>query len=480
MLKTKTLEKYFLGKLYENSSKEITNLSFDSRDCTKGSAFFAFSGTVLNGNDYINEAIERGAILIVSNTLPCKLNEDISYFITDDNIRRVYSFLSHLFFNEPSKKLKIIGITGTDGKSSTAYFTYQLFHLLGIKAAILSTVYSDDGSGIKPSPFRQSTPDAFPLQSFLNDCVNNKVEYLVLETTSHALSCEFARLEGIEFIASIYTNITSEHLEFHKTHSSYVNAKCNLIDKTKGNVFAYSTNREIVKIRDKAKEKLIELTLPNIISRDMFKQTFIFDSKEYTLPFAQIYQTENAFSAAYALSTILNISLDSILSEFVNLKGVDGRFELVENDLGLNLIIDFAHTENSFNSLFSFMREINPNSRFITVFGSGGNRDRDKRAKMGKIADLYSSLIIITEEDPRSEGSNQIALDIISGIERRNKVFFIDKREEAIKMAISLADPTDTVFFLGKGHERSIQYEKESRYYNERKAIEEVLKKWTY
>lgn len=476
MISIKELANKLSGKLINPIDKEISCLEYDSRSVKKDSCFFAFLGTHSNGYDFIDQAISNGAIMVVTNKLPKKINNNVSYLLSDENTRKLYAKASSFFFSQPQEKLKIIGITGTDGKTSTTDYTYQLLNSLGFKTGLISTVYIDDGSGKTHSETRQSTPEAFYIHSFLDRCVKNNVEYVVMECTSHALSEEYARVEGINFISSIYTTVSSEHLEFHKTLERYYDAKANLARNTYSNIFIYSDCPLLDKIKSIARHRVIELTKPEITNRTISSTTFFLDGNYYTIPLFGEYNIYNLYEAIMLTSRVTKTPIELILTKCSTIKPVEGRFNVynINNHI---VIIDFAHTPDSYEKLFSAFRFVDKTSPITAVFGSAGDRDKSKRKGLGEVASKYANTIILTEEDPRSENVIDISLDILEGVDKnKSHIYTEEKREDAIRLALKIAKPNSVIFLLGKGHERSISYNGYIRPYLEEKALLEISK----
>ncbi|MBR1919770.1 MAG: UDP-N-acetylmuramoyl-L-alanyl-D-glutamate--2,6-diaminopimelate ligase, partial [Spirochaetales bacterium] len=240
---TKDLLSRISGNVKIARDYEISSLCYDSRDCILHSAFFCFKGTRTDGNLFIRKAIQNGARCIITDQeIREELPDDVSYAVTRENTRRCYAIASGAFFQNPARSMKVIGVTGTDGKSSTSYFIYQLLLALGHRCGLSSTVSVDNGSGLRNAPWRQSTPEAFLLHSFLKQAKDNRCEYMVIEATSHALSTEYDRLAGIHFDTSCITRISSEHLDFHRTLKNYVSSKLRLFRNTKNSAFVYENN----------------------------------------------------------------------------------------------------------------------------------------------------------------------------------------------------------------------------------------------
>lgn len=458
---------------------KIEFLAYDSRAVVKNSAFFCFSGTQTNGNKYIKEAISNGATLIVTNEVE-ELISGISYFITKTSIRTLYAKASAFFFDYPATKLSVIGITGTDGKSSTSDFTYQLLNKLGYKIGLSSTVFVDIGEGKSTNNFHQSTPEAFVIQSLLAKAVENNCKYFVLEATSHALSKEYDRLNSIEYSYCAYTTISSEHLEFHKTYHQYIEAKANLAKKTQNKVLIYSNNKALSEIKAIAGDKLYRLTPPLIIKQELEELEFLYEDNLYMLPFGQNYNLENAFEAASLVSLITNKPLNSVLPLLRNLTKVKGRFTLVPNSIGRTIIVDFAHTPDSYHKVLSECRKLNHDSSFIAVFGSSGKRDCSKRAQMGLEIARYCSAMIITEDDPRGEDLtttfNELTSAIPPFLKTRINIIQEDDRTEAIRKALALSQTGDFIFLLGVGAQTQIDYGTYTKPWNEVETVSKLLR----
>lgn len=469
------------GTLTCKRDKIIKGLYYDSRDVKPNSAFFCFSGTRTNGIKYVDAAIKNGAVLIISNE-ELEKEDNIAYLITSDPIRSLYSKASSVFFDHPDRKLKMIGITGTDGKSSTADFIHQLLNMYNRKTGLLTTVSVCDGKTKRGNKYRQSTPEAFYVNKILNDAVNNDCEYFVLEATSHALSDEYDRLNMIEFSTSAYTNISSEHLEFHKTYESYIDAKCKLAGKTKERIFVYDTNKEIERIKETATNAKFEiLTCPKIIRQNKNGMVFVYDNTEYDLKFWQEYNLENAFEAANITSYLTKIPLYAVLKKLVFLKVVKGRFKQIRTGLKRNIIIDFAHTPDAYKKLLSESRKVFQHGNFIAVFGSSGKRDSSKRPDMGLEISKYCSTMIITEDDPRGEDLEDIFNQLISKIptprQKEIKIIRIDDRKEAIKKAIDLSQKGDSLFLLGLGAQKQIDLGDKFKNFDESKIVYDLIRK---
>lgn len=465
----------------DGNTETVSSLEYSSKECRPGSAFFCFSGLHTDGSLYIADACAHGAVLAVTDHMPDEKVDGIEYIVTEKNIRSMYALSASAFFDNPWKKLVMIGVTGTDGKSSTSDFIYQLLKMQGKKCALLSTIYMDNGKGREYSPYRQSTPEAFQVQSFLHSALENGCTHAVIECTSHALSPEYDRLAGVHFIASAFTKISSEHMEFHKSMERYIGAKLRLATNTEmKNAFIYSDNKALSFMDDETAGKFTILEKPTVESINEDHIDYRYSGRSYTFPFSEEYMLQNGFEAAALVSRITEKPLSEVLEDARELKHIRGRSEHIQNTIGRNIIIDFAHTPDSFNSLFAAYRKLYKDGAFIAVFGAAGNRDTSKRAGLGMEAARFCEHIIITEEDPREESDEKIADDIISGIPEglrsRRDIRVIDDRRSAIRCALELSNAGDTIFFLGKGHETSMEKRGVKIPYSEYAVVEEELR----
>lgn len=465
------------GILYSKDPfKELSTLCYDSREAVNDCAFFCFSGTQTNGERFIDQATKKGASLVVTENENVERVEGISYFISSLPTRTLFAKASALFFNYPSRKLTMIGITGTDGKTSTSYFTYQLLKLFDKKIGLLNTVYYSDGNTLLRNDTHMSTPESFFVNRSIAEAVNNGSSFFVLEATSHALSQEFNRLCDITYDFSAYTNISSEHLEFHKTYPRYIDAKCNLARRTKERLFIYDTNKELEKVLKSASSDKVVLTCPKIIKNDLVALTFSHNRKCYTLPFGQSYNLENAFEAANIVSSALNIELDKVLEKLQYLMPVKGRFQMIKNEIRRNIIIDFAHTPKAYQALMESTLPFKKDHAFIAVFGSSGKRDSSKRPDMGRTLSLYCDHLIITEDDNRGEDLKTIYEELTSKIDDKDKVIRCDDREKAIKTALNISSPGDFIFLLGLGPQIGIDKGSYTKDWDEEEVVKKLIK----
>ena len=482
-------------RFHGNSDPMVANVSFSSKTCTEGSMFIAVEGLHVDGHSFIPEAIERGAVVVVHANRLARYHGDILY-IRHPNPRRVASMFAYaLALPLPQS---IIGVTGTDGKSTTCEFLWKLLNDRGIRCALLSTVSLDDGSGYRSSPYRQSTPEVPELYAFLRTCRENGVSTVVLEATSHGLSDTGARLADISFAGAIYTSPTSEHLEFHKSLEQYIEAKMNLARQVASGgwivlpkTFPYrrwvssaspSEVREYLHALDEDHDgtALSAATLDSSLeSRSITVSTPTDDPVTVHIPYGPACFSENALGAMLAAHLVTGQPLANIAAAAQTFGRVPGRYEIVRTQDPCTILIDFAHTADAFERLFGHVRSSHPEGRLVAVFGAAGERDSSKRLPMGKAAGRWCDVVFLTDEDPRKESPSQILNELQIGIESEQtstRIIRIHDRTCAIKSALDLCDrPEDVLLLLGKGHESSIQYAEGPRPWNERKVVEELL-----
>ncbi|EEF84697.1 UDP-N-acetylmuramoyl-L-alanyl-D-glutamate--2,6-diaminopimelate ligase [Borreliella spielmanii] len=483
------LIKYVKGSL----NLEISGVTYSSKLVLPRFVFFALPGIRFDGHDFIEMAIQKGSNVIVCSRDLDFYSPNVTYIKVDDfSIRKFMSNFSNIFYDEPSKKLKVIGVTGTDGKSSVCYYIYLLLKKRGIKVGFVSTVFFDDGSGsLIKNPYRQSTPESTEIHAFLSNMVKNGVQYAVLESTSHGLDFETARLIDVNYFAAVFTNIGHDHLEFHGTIRNYVNVKLGLFQSVSDDAGFGVINLDDVYSSDfkNAIKKSFTYSLKN--SQADFFVSFIDEKTDSTRfefyykgikYFANVnllgsFNVENVMAALILVSKLLNIDIQDIVDELVCIKSLDGRMDSINLGQNFSVIIDYAHTPGAFSKLFPIFKRFAIN-RLISVFGSAGERDVAKRFLQGQISDIYSDLILLCDEDPRGENSMCIIKDIAKGIVNKvvnRDLFFIPDRRQAIEKAISLARAGDLVVALGKGHESSIIYKNREMFWNEQEVVKNAI-----
>jgi len=458
---------------FSGKEMDVTALEYDSRNCRSGSVFFAFPGIHSNGSDHIADAIEHGAVAVVAETqVACP----VPLYVTK-NVHHAFALMCAAFHDYPARRLTIIGVTGTDGKSTTCEYLHQLLLEQGIHSGLIGTVSLDNGNGKGPSPYRQSTPEAGELQGFLHDCVENGLSVVILECTSHALSPAYDRLAGITYDIAIVTTVTSEHLEFHKTLASYVDAKCNLVRRVKdgGTFIGTRDNPHLDEFLEKANPKARHIIIGDDLTVEKKEASFLWKGTEYPVSVGEPVLVGNAILAAVAASVLTKTTLSSNFIRLSHLGPVDGRMVRIPNDRGLILLIDFAHTADAYAKLFPFIAGKKGSGRLLALFGCAGERDTSKREPMGKIASHYADALFLTDEDPRQEGIVAIDRDILRSAEKK-PFFEIEDRRKAIRAMLAYAKKGDTLLFLGKGHEHSIEKNGKKYPWNEREEVVSALK----
>lgn len=461
MILSKLLNNLDVLDINGNICINIDNIQYDSRKVTSGSLFICIKGFKSDGHAYINDCIDKGAAaFLVENDINYYGSKEVT-FIKVKNTRNSMAKLAANFYNDPTSKMDIIGVTGTNGKTSITTFLKQILEK-DSKVGLIGTIKIDDGKHEIIS--NNTTPESMDLQKHFYNMVINECKYCAMEVSSHSL--ELKRVEAIDFKIGIFTNLTPDHLDFHRDLDDYRNAKEKLFYKT--------SEANIINIDDNHGEIIYNniKNLPTKAFTYSIEKNADFMAKDVSLKPEGVYYTlvtptyeEKIFVpvpgkftvyntlAVIATCYILNIPIDIIKRKLEETKGVAGRFENIKNDLGINVIVDYAHTPDALENVLKTAREFTE-GKVITVFGCGGDRDRTKRPLMGKIAQEYSDLPIVTYDNPRTEDPDKIIKDIIEGMDTNIKEYLIIKdRKEAIYKAIEEAKEKDIVMIVGKGHE---------------------------
>ena len=454
---------------YKNlEDRRITGIVSDSREVKKGSLFVAIRGQQFDGHDFILEAVEKGAVAVVG---------EIPNYIQVENSRKALGLLTSAWYNFPARKLKVIGVTGTDGKTTTVNLIYSILKAAGKKVGMVSTVSAQIGEKFYETGLHTTTPEPRELWKFLDLMVKEGCEHVVLEVTSHALDQE--RVAGIDFEIGVLTNISPEHLDYHRNFKDYLATKIKLLKKAELAV----VNKDDPSY-DQVKSLIPKLLTYGIKSDADFKAesirvasrgtSFRVGERVFETALLGKYNVYNIL-AAIAATRSLGIDWGSIEKGIENLGALPGRFEKIENDRGLNIVIDFAHTPNALEKVLKLCSKLKASgSRLIVVFGCAGERDRQKRPKMGEIAAHLADFVVLTAEDPRTEDVNDIIKQIAVGCRRAVK---IADRREAINYAVRrLAQADDWVLLCGKGHEKSMCYGKKEYPWSEHEAVRKALK----
>jgi UDP-N-acetylmuramoyl-L-alanyl-D-glutamate--2,6-diaminopimelate ligase len=440
-------------------SAKISNVAFDSRNVIKGSLFVAIKGTQSDGHAYISSAIEKGATAIVCEDLPGKMPDDITFIKVPDSSSSL-GIIAANFYDNPTDILKLIGVTGTNGKTSIVTLLYHLFRGMGYKCGLISTIRVLINDREKPAT--HTTPDPVQLNSYFAEMVKLGCEYCFMEVSSHAIHQH--RIAGLNFRGGIFTNITRDHLDYHVTFDNYLNAKKSFFDQLTINAFA------LVNSDDKHSKVMIQncaalkktYGLKNnadfktkIIESDLNGMHLQMNGHEFYTNRVGNFNASN-LTAVYGTASLLGVDEQTILTGMSIPVTVQGRFEILHGSQNIIGIVDYAHTPDALENVLSAIHEVNTmNGRIITVFGCGGNRDKGKRPMMGKIAAELSDMAVITSDNPRFEDPELIISEIEKGVDMllRKKTLSITDRENAIKTACRLAQPNDIILVAGKGHE---------------------------
>ncbi|MBN2861147.1 MAG: UDP-N-acetylmuramyl-tripeptide synthetase [Sphaerochaetaceae bacterium] len=471
----------------------IGSITYHSASAEKHTAFIALKGTRSDGHLYIEQAIENGANLIIHSRHLSSYHRDVTYLQCSHPQLLAAQIAYDLHGPYPQQ---LIGITGTDGKSSTAVFLYRFLTASGKKCGLLSTISIDDGSGCRATPYRQSTPEPEVLYPFLSRCYQNGLDTVVLEATSHALSHQTGRLYPLTFSHAIVQTISSEHLDFHQSLEQYVDDKMNLVRqlRERGHVIFSTENRYCSQIRTAMKGCSAALTYSvdaghsgstaqmvstgASLNQRSFTLTSAHQSLSASTAFAPPFFLENIAAAAVTAQDITGKPHATFLTPPSLCEAIEGRYQVVPCGDNRFIIIDFAHTPDAFEKLFSFIHSLEPSVRLIALFSSAGRRDRGKRLPLGLAAGRFCSRIYLTEEDSRDEDVHQIWADIEEGISRSGFdgiIERIEERETAVRTAIGALRGGEVLLVLGKGHEKSIERSELTYAYNETELVYSIV-----
>lgn len=442
------------------ASAAIDSICFDSRKATAGTLFVAVAGTQVDGHQFIAKVVEAGAAAIVCETLPTEIDPKVAYVLVK-NSAEALGLLASNFYEHPSAQLKLVGITGTNGKTTTATLLFKLFSELGYKTGLISTVQNQIGEQIIPST--HTTPDPIALNQLLADMVEQGCEFAFMEVSSHAVAQH--RIAGIDFAGGVFTNITHDHLDFHKTFDEYIRVKKSFFDGLPKNAFALTNNDDkrgsVMLQNTKAHKKAYSLNSladfkGKVLENQFSGMLMHVDGEEVWFRLIGQFNAYNLL-AVYATALLLEQNKTEVLATLSRLTGAEGRFEtLISTDQKI-AIVDYAHTPDAVQNVLQTIQALRKgNEQVITVIGCGGDRDTTKRPVMAQVAADWSDKVILTSDNPRSEDPQAILADMEKGISPSNKrkVLSIADRKEAIKTATHLAQPGDIILVAGKGHEK--------------------------
>jgi UDP-N-acetylmuramoyl-L-alanyl-D-glutamate--2,6-diaminopimelate ligase len=461
---------------------QIVSLHIDSRKVKPGSCFIAVTGTVTDGHEYIQTAIDNGAIVIVCEKVPLILNEEIHYVVVK-NSAAAAAIMAHNFYGRITEKISLVGVTGTNGKTTVATLLFKLFTSLGNKCGLISTVQNQIGDEVLPST--HTTPDPISLNALLGQMYASGCTHVFMEVSSHAIHQH--RVDGLHFTGGIFTNITHDHLDYHKTFDEYIKVKKSFFDSLPSTSFALSNaddKRGSVMLQNtNARKYLYSLkTMADfkgkIIEDSLLGLELMIDDVEVHF---RLIGTFNAYNllAVYGAAVCLGEDKANVLRVLSNTTGAEGRFDFIvspnEKIVG---IIDYAHTPDALLNVLATIKNLRQSQEnIITVVGCGGNRDRTKRPEMAEVACEYSDKIIFTSDNPRDEDPEEIIKEMQKGvpITARKKCLSITDRKEAIKTAVSLAQKEDIILVAGKGHEKYQETKGVKKHFDDKEVLAEMF-----
>ena len=455
------LYKVSIRSVKGNTDAVINNLQIDSRKVNSGDCFIAIKGAATDGHQYIDTALSNGAVVIVCEELPVSFVEKVTY-IQVENSAIAAGFISHNFYGEPSLKLKLVGVTGTNGKTTIVTILWKLFAALGYKCGLISTVQNQIGDQVIPST--HTTPDAISVNQLLGQMADAGCEYVFMECSSHAIHQN--RITGLQFTGALFSNITHDHLDYHKTFDEYIRVKKSWFDGLPSTAFAISNADDkrgrVMLQNSNAKKYYYSLkTLAEfkgkILDNSITGLHMMVNDQEVYFRLMGEFNAYNLL-AVYGAAICLGQDKNQLLQLLSNLDGAEGRFDytvsLKEKIIG---IVDYAHTPDALLNVLATIKNLRQgHEHIITVVGCGGDRDKTKRPIMAEVACEYSDRVIFTSDNPRSEDALEIIKEMEAGVNvvARKKYISIADRREAIKTAISLAAKEDIVLVAGKGHEK--------------------------
>lgn len=463
-------------------NRPVEHVTMDSRECTTNSLFVAVRGTVVDGHSFIPSLSSRGIAAVVCEELPAQPDPEIT-FIQVDNTSHALGRLASEWYDNPSKRLKLVGVTGTNGKTTTATLIYEMARLLGHKAGLLSTVvnYIDN----RAVEAKQTTPDALTINRLLNEMVEAGCEYAAMEVSSHAAHQQ--RIAGLTFAGGIFTNLTRDHLDYHRTFADYLAAKKSFFDNLGEDAWALTnadeSHGEVMVQNTRARRYNYSLRsmasfMGRVIEDRLDGMLMTLNGTEIETRFTGRFNAYN-LTAVYGASTLLGWNNMDILVAMSRLVPVAGRFQTFHSaSRGYTAIVDYAHTPDAVVNVLQAIKEIQgTNGNIITVVGAGGNRDKGKRPIMAAEAARLSDRVILTSDNPRFEDPADILHDMEAGLddEGRRKTLSIIDRREAIRTASALACPGDVILIAGKGHEDYQEIQGVKHHFDDREIIAEII-----
>ncbi|MEO5999486.1 MAG: UDP-N-acetylmuramoyl-L-alanyl-D-glutamate--2,6-diaminopimelate ligase [Chitinophagaceae bacterium] len=482
MLLQDILYKVAIRSVNGDTNTSINGVQIDSRKVAPGSAFIAIKGVLVDGHQFIQTAVQKGAIAIVCETLPDQLNEGVTYIEVESSAAAA-GYMAHNFYGQPSQKLKLVGVTGTNGKTTIVTLLYKLFTASGNKCGLLSTVENHIGDQVLPAT--HTTPDAVSVNELLKQMVDAGCGYAFMEVSSHAIHQD--RVAGLHFTGGIFSNITHDHLDYHKTFDEYIRVKKKFFDNLPSSAFAISNlddKRGTVMLQNTAAKKYYYSlrTMADFKGKILENQLtgLVMTVNDLEVHFRMIGEF-NAYNilAVYGAAICMGQEKQEVLRYLSILTGAEGRFDyLVSAKDRVIGIVDYAHTSDALFNVLGTIKKLRMKAeRIITVVGCGGDRDKEKRPLMADVACEHSDSVIFTSDNPRNEDPLLILQDMQEGLKSsfKRKFIAIADRREAIKTAITLAKPSDIVLIAGKGHEKYQEIKGVKHHFDDKEVLMEMF-----
>ena len=459
--------------------REISALEYDSRKIDKGNCFFAVVGTASDGHNYIPMAVERGATAIVCQRLPESLSDDVAYIVVEDT-NEAMAMMAAAYYDHPSEELRLVGVTGTNGKTTTATLLYDMTMAMGYRAGLISTVVYRIGEERIAST--HTTPDAIRLNAMMRRMVDSGCDYCFMEVSSHSIVQH--RIDGLKFTGGLFTNLTHDHLDYHGTYKEYIRAKKLFFDKLGKDAWAVTNiddrNGDVMVQNTEAKVYRMSLrSMADFNTRlvEMLPDGMLLNlaGNELWVHFTGRFNAYN-LTSVYAAATLLGWDKMEVLTTLSALRPVSGRFESVAAEDGTMAIVDYAHTPDALENVLETIEEVRRGEQqLFVVCGCGGDRDKTKRPEMAAIAVRYATTAIFTSDNPRTEDAEAILDDMVAGVGEKRNYLRITNRREAIRTAAMLAKVGDIILIAGKGHEDYQIIGTEKHHFDDRDEIREAF-----
>ena len=470
-----------VSEIVGSQQVEITGVNMDSRLVQSGHLFIAVKGTQAVGHSYISKAIEKGAVAILCETIPSERLKEVTYICVQDSEDAVGK-VATAFYDDPTSKLELVGVTGTNGKTTIATLLYNMFRHFGYKVGLISTVcnYIDE----EAIPTDHTTPDPITLNKLLGQMADSGCKYAFMEVSSHSIAQK--RISGLKFAGGIFTNLTRDHLDYHKTVENYLKAKKKFFDDMPKNAFCLTNldDKNGLVMMQNTKAKVYTYSLRSLsdfkgkILESHFEGMILnFNEKELAVQFIGKFNASNLL-AVFGAACLLGKKEEDVLVALTTLRPVAGRFDSMRSSKGYTAIVDYAHTPDALVNVLNAIHEVlEGRGQVITVVGAGGNRDKGKRPIMAQEAVKGSDRVIITSDNPRNEEPQDIIDDMMAGLnaEQRGKVLTIVDRKEAIRTACMLAQPGDVILVAGKGHENYQEIKGVKHHFDDKEILKEVF-----